>query len=117
MRRFFVRVFSADPAGLAKLAGSGLDLFRSTAVGAKADLRTADERAGEQPALPPAGSDDSIASLASHAYIDGLLTLEEIERLVVSGYRVLVNADADRRARAQTEIIDFEAWLKGMEEH
>jgi hypothetical protein len=114
MRRFFVRVFSADAAGLAPLAGSGLDLFRATAVGAKASLRTAVQRSAMKPEAE--GPDDSIESLASYAYIDGLLTLEEIERLVVDGYRVLLNADADRRARAQTETVEFEEWLKGMEE-
>jgi hypothetical protein len=116
MRRFFVRVFSADPAGLVKLAGSGLDLFRATAVGARAGLQTVDQRSAAQPGSLAEGPADSIESLASTAYIDGLLTLEEIERLVVGGFRVLVNADADQRARAQTETIEFEAWLKGMEE-
>lgn len=116
MRRFFVRVFSADPAGLVSLAGSGLDLFRATAVGAKARLRTVDLRSAPQPRSQGEGPDDSIESLALYAYIDGLLTLEEIERLVVGGLRVLVNADADQRARAQTESIEFEAWLKGMED-
>lgn len=115
MRRFFVRVFSSDTDGLARLAGSGLDLFRASAVAARASLRAAPQRAEVTSSEVPATA-DSLESLSSAPYVDGLLTLEEIGRLVVDGYRVLVNADADRRARAQTETIEFDAWLKGMED-
>jgi len=114
MARFFVRVFAPDAASLGKLAGTGLDLFRATAVAAKARIRPKGKRGQAADAVEAV--DDSAESLASTPYIDGLLSLEEIGRLVSDGYRVLVNADADRRARALTETVEFEAWLKGMEE-
>jgi hypothetical protein len=48
--------------------------------------------------------------------IEGLLSLDDVARLVDSGYQVLVEEPAAKRARAQVEIIEFEQWLKGMEE-
>jgi hypothetical protein len=116
MRRFFVRVFAADSEAFGRLPSYGLDLFRATAIAAGAALRARAELAAAAPAAGPADAADALEGLAEAPYVDGLLSLEDIERLVVDGYRVLVNADADRRARAQTETIDFDAWLKGMEE-
>ena len=48
--------------------------------------------------------------------IDGLLTLEEIGRLVEEGYCVTVRKHAKQAARAQTEVTSFQEWLKAMEE-
>ena len=46
--------------------------------------------------------------------IEGLLTIDEVQRLVDNGYEVVVHEGASRRARAQTETIEFEQWLGGM---
>jgi hypothetical protein len=122
MRRFFVRVFAPNRRALVGLRGYGLDLFRATAVAAQAAIRAQAVAGGEEGAFAgsPTAEDgtpaDSLDSLTGAPWVDGLLTLEEIERLVVDGYRVLVNEDADKRARARTETIGFETWLKGMEE-
>jgi hypothetical protein len=133
MRRFFARVFAPDRRALLALQSYGLDLFRGTAVVAAATMRMREEaRAAEAaraeegaraggtapgPATTEKGPQaDSMDALLDMPWIDGLLTIEEIERLVVDGYRVLVNEDADKRARARTETIEFQEWLKGMEE-
>jgi len=120
MRRFFVRVFASDRRTLAALQGYGLDLFRGTTVAARVAMRlraAAVETQAVARTEPGEGGApaDSMGALQDMPWIDGLLTLEEIERLVVDGYRVLINEDADRRARARTETIEFEEWLKGME--
>jgi hypothetical protein len=48
--------------------------------------------------------------------IDGLLTMEEVSRLVEGGYRVLVKEEASKRARARREVVDFQEWINGIEE-
>ena len=47
--------------------------------------------------------------------IEGLLTLEQIGQLVENGYRVLVEEESSKRARASREVVDFSEWLKGWE--
>jgi hypothetical protein len=71
--RFFVTVFARDRAALRQLADFDLDLFQATA-------RAGDE--GDEPR------------------IEGLLSLEEIGRLVEAGYRVAVEATESSRSRA-----------------
>src|SRR5260221_13584628 len=114
MPLFFVRVFAPDATALVKLATYGLDLFRGSAIRARAGLAAL---GAEADALADQGwSDpDSAEGLASAPYVDGLLSIEDVARLVFDGYRVLINDDANQRARAQTETVEFEAWLKGME--
>jgi hypothetical protein len=46
--------------------------------------------------------------------IEGLLTIEEVQRLVEDGYEVVVHEEASKRSRAQTETIEFPQWLEGM---
>ncbi len=83
-RSYFVRVYAANRRALLDLQAYGFDLFRATA-------RT----------TPEAGPS-----------IEGLLTMEQVERLVLDGYRVLVEEEASRRARARQEVADFDDWLK-----
>lgn len=47
--------------------------------------------------------------------IEGLLTLEEIAKLVNNGYRVLVEEDASKRTRATEFITSAEEWIKEFE--
>lgn len=45
--------------------------------------------------------------------IEGLLTMEEVARLVDDGYRVVVEEESSKRARA-TQIVGFDRWLEEM---
>jgi hypothetical protein len=47
--------------------------------------------------------------------IEGLLTLKEVARLVEDGYRVVVEEESSRRARAR-QIVGFDRWLEEMGE-
>jgi hypothetical protein len=87
-RRFFVTVMAADERALRGLQAFDLDLFQPTAR------------------LTP----------EQQAQIEGLLTLEEIGRLVEAGYRVLVEEEMQKRARAREERVDFQQWLRAMEQ-
>jgi hypothetical protein len=82
MNRFFVRVFAANPLALRRLQKFDFDLFQPTA------RRTEDKRAS----------------------IDGLLTMEQIEKLVLDGYQVLIEEEASKRAHGQKEIMTVEEW-------
>jgi hypothetical protein len=85
--RFFVTVFARDRAALRQLADFDLDLFQATA-------RAGDE--GEEPR------------------IEGLLSLEEIGRLVEAGYRVAVEATESSRSRAAEQVVQAQDFLKSM---
>ena len=87
-RRFFVTVLAPSKRALLNLGEYDLDLFQPTA------------KATEQ----------------NEFAIDGLLNLEEIGRLVEEGYRVVVNEESSKKARARTEVAEFQQWLRGMEE-
>ena len=87
-QRFFVTVESSNRRALLELSKYGFDLFQATA-------KAIEEK---------------------QFMIEGLLTLEEIGRLVEDGYRVLVEEEASKRARARKEVVEFQDWLKGMEE-
>jgi len=80
--RFFVKVYAAGKSQLAKLQEFDLDLFHPTA--------RVDERA---------------------AVIEGLITLQDVERLVRSGYQVLIEEESSKRARAR-DVIQLEQWLQ-----
>jgi len=82
MNRFFVRVFAANPLALRRLQKFDFDLFQPTA------RQTEGKRAS----------------------IDGLLTMEEIEKLVLDGYQVLIEEEASRRAHGQKETMTVEEW-------
>lgn len=51
-----------------------------------------------------------------HFSIEGLLTLDEVSRLVKDGYRVTVEDRAEKRAQGRAESVEFNEWIKGMEE-
>jgi hypothetical protein len=98
-RRFFVRIEAPDAKALSQLRGQDLDLFRGSAVRAAAAQRLA--RAAGAATAPLA--------------VEGLLTLEEVERLVIDGYRVTLEAEASQRARGRAKVVEFDEWLEGME--
>lgn len=86
-RRYFVTVLADSPRSLRELGELGLDLFQSTAK------ETADGKSA----------------------IEGLVTMEEVERLVDAGCQVLVEEESSKRARAVTDTVEFDEWLKDME--
>jgi hypothetical protein len=86
MSKFFVRVIADSRPGLLKLQKHEFDLFQPTS---KTD--------------------------GKEFTIEGLLTLEEIGRLVEEGYRVLVEDTAAKRSRAH-QTVEFTQFLKAMEE-
>jgi hypothetical protein len=83
-KRFFVEVMAPDRVTLRRLHGFGLDLFRTTA----SEHRDGGFR------------------------IEGLVTLEEVGRLVEDGYPVLVAEEASQRAGG-VEWSDLSDWLVG----
>lgn len=84
-RRYFVTVLSDDPRALRALGKHGFDLFQATAKKTR-------EGGGS---------------------IEGLVTLEEVEQLVEDGFKVLIEEESSKRARA-TETVEFAQWLKEM---
>jgi hypothetical protein len=86
-RRFFVKVTGSGARAFARLRSLDLDLFVPT-------LKK-DREGGVS--------------------IEGLLTLREVEQLVDFGFSVTVEEPDTKRSRPH-EVIDFEEWLRGMEE-
>ena len=82
-RRFFCTIFAQDRKHLIRLNELEVDVFRPTA------------RITEK----------------QEYIIEGLLTLEKVEKLIDNGYRVLVEEDASTRAHA-TELISADDWIK-----
>jgi len=82
MNRFFVKVIAADRTSLRRLQRFDFDLFQATS------RQTQDKR----------------------ATIDGLLTMDEIEKLVLAGYQVLVEEESSKRAHGQSEVMTLEQW-------
>ncbi|WP_088889142.1 M14 family zinc carboxypeptidase [Leptolyngbya ohadii] len=87
-RKFFVVVFASTRRALLNLSNYHLDLFQATAQTAQNQEFT----------------------------IEGLLSLEEVERLVNDGYRVLIQEEASKRARATQEVTSFQEWMQAMGE-
>ncbi|MDP8970339.1 MAG: hypothetical protein M3N52_07580 [Actinomycetota bacterium] len=85
-RRFFVKVFAPTRQALVGLQGFDLDLFAQTAT-----------------------------ETQGRCAIDGLVTLQELERLVDAGYQVLVEEEASRRARAHREVSGLDDFVESME--
>lgn len=46
--------------------------------------------------------------------IDGLLTIEQVEKIVKAGYRVEIQDPAEKRMRAVGNVTEFPQWLAGM---
>jgi len=87
-QRFFVTVMAPSRRALVNLGRYGFDLFQPTA-------KTTRENQFE---------------------IEGLLTLEEVGRLVEDAYRVLIEQESSKRARSQQQVADLQDWLEGMKE-
>ena len=82
-QRYFVEVYAGTADGLRRLREYGYDLFAATA-----------------------------RETTKQAFaVEGLLTLDQVGRLVHDGYQVLVGATMESRARARTDISEFPEWL------
>lgn len=86
-RRFFCLIFARDRKHLIGLNPLDVDVFQPTA------------RITEK----------------QEYVIEGLLTLDEVANLVDNGYRVLVEEDAAKRARAAEDTTSAEAWIQNFE--
>jgi hypothetical protein len=84
--RYFVTVHAGDARALRELAGFEIDLFQATARSSEQDF-----------------------------HIQGLITLDDVSRLVAAGYRVTVEAPEHARARA-TQTASLHEWLAAMGE-
>jgi hypothetical protein len=100
--RYFVTVIAPDQSSLARLQLYELDLFHSSAHALRTAVSLAD-RVGE-------------AMVEQDIRIDGLITLEDVGRLVEDGYQVIVKESGAKPTPAQTEIMTFEEWREAMEE-
>ncbi len=99
--KFFVTIMAASQEELGALQQYHLDLFRTTANKLEMNVLSAILGADAQEARQPQFG------------IEGLVTLEDIGRLVEDGYQVLVSRPAPRQA--QVKAIEFDEWLKGLE--
>ena len=92
--RYFVRVFASDRQMLVWLGSLDLDIVSHTAAHTTAM--------------------GAAVGAAEQVAVEALVTLDEVQKLVDAGYAVLVEENADRRARAAREVSTFDEWLKGM---
>lgn len=87
-RKFFVTIVATNRRALLNLADYQLDLFQATAKSANNQEFT----------------------------IEGLLSLPQIEQLVMSGYRVLIQDESSKRARATQQVSGLQEWMRSMGE-
>ncbi|MBA3766901.1 MAG: hypothetical protein H0W99_07915 [Acidobacteria bacterium] len=113
-RKFFVTVIASDRSILQRLSKYDFDLFRQTAK--LTDKREVTLRPIRGQAKTETYQETDNVREAREFVIEGLLSLEEIGRLVDDGYSVLVRENDKKGGRAHTEVIEFDEWLKGMEE-
>lgn len=113
-RKFFVTVIAPDRQMLLRLREYDFDFFRQTAKLTNTSAVTL--RATRGASNLDAYEETDQVSEAREFVIDGLLSLEEVGRLVDVGYQILIKENDKKGMRAQTEVIEFSEWLKGMEE-
>jgi hypothetical protein len=89
MSEYFVTIYAPDPNSLRALQKFALDVFPQTS---KRNARWEEYQCS----------------------IDGLLTIEQVEMLVKSGYRVEILDPAEKRMRAVDNVTEFPQWLAGM---
>jgi hypothetical protein len=109
-QKFFVTVIASDPTALRRLAAYDLDLLHQTSAAAqvrsvRATTAARAAAAASAPQKPP--------EVSLEFSIDGLLTMDQVARLVADGYEVVVREPASKRARAN-QIMDFQEWLKAV---
>jgi len=85
-KRFFVTIVAPSQEALLKLQRYDFDVFAAT----------------------------SHMTRDGEPVIDGLLELDQVGRLVEDGYQVLVKHESLAKARATTEKVEFDQWLKNM---
>jgi hypothetical protein len=108
---YFVTIMAPDRAALLRLGAYELDLLHQTAaVTARRAVRMA---AVKDKARPNEFVEAGPAHDELETTIDGLLSLEQIGRLVADGYQVLVREGASKRSRAQ-QTMEFQDWLKAV---
>jgi hypothetical protein len=109
--KYFVTVIAPDRTALLRLASYDLDLLHQTA--AVTEHRTVRLAAARDRTAVNEYVEAKPAQVARQATIDGLLTLEQVGRLVRDGYQVVVREEAGKRARA-SQVMEFQDWLKAV---
>lgn len=114
-KRFLATVNSPDPAAMRRLTSYGFDLFRHSAR-AIARTNVVLSRVTGAATLEAYETTDQ-QNECRELTIEGLLSLESIAQLVEDGYSVLVREAVPERSPVQTGGIDFQTWLKALEEN
>lgn len=109
--KFFVTIIAPDRAALLRLANYELDLLHQTA--AVTERRAVRLSAVKDKARPNEYVEAGSAHTERETAIDGLLSLEQVGRLVADGYQVLVREGASKRSRA-SQVMEFQDWLKAV---
>lgn len=97
--RYFVEIEAPGRRALVDLGKLGLDLFRHSTVTVASNVRAA-----------------AATNAPVNMTIEGLLDMNQVEKLVKAGYVVTVKEEASRHTSAARNVIDFEQWLKEMKE-
>jgi hypothetical protein len=109
-QRFFVTVIAPDRSALGRLAAYELDLLHQTSAVTQLQSARVSMRSVGAATPPP-----KPAEVTEQVSIDGLLTMEQVARLVRDGYEVVVREPASKRARA-TQTMELQEWLKAVSE-
>jgi hypothetical protein len=56
----------------------------------------------------------AVRDQADGASVDGLMTLDQVRKVIRAGFPVLIEAEADERAHGRN-VIEFDAWLAAQE--
>lgn len=57
----------------------------------------------------------AVRDQAEGASVDGLMTLDQVRKVVRAGFPVLIEAEADERAHGR-DVIEFDEWLAAQEQ-
>ncbi|GIG61852.1 hypothetical protein Lfu02_62240 [Longispora fulva] len=118
-RRYFVTVHAADPRALRHLADFELDLFQATARLATSRLATerlttehltTEHLTRENLTADRPDAERFAGEPTEGGSVEGLVSLEDVARLVEAGYQVTVQAEEASRSRA-SETIGLREWL------
>jgi hypothetical protein len=108
---YFVTVTAPNRQALLRLGSYELDLLHQTAAAThRRVVRLA-------PVKDKASRDKFVETGRAHTELeltmDGLLTLEQVARLVDDGYQVLVREPARNRSHAG-DLMEFQDWIKAV---
>ncbi len=106
--KYFVTITAPNRQALLRLGSYELDLLHQTAVATERRVVRLAAVKDKTQAVQYAATDHAQTEL--ELSMDGLLTLEQVGRLVDDGYRVLVSESARSRSRGR-ELMEFQDWI------